>query len=80
MNMVYIILLVITFDAFLFLNNQKKFKGYVTLKHYAETLKMPIYQLTLMMKELGTKNVELWHQERWNKLFLKKKNLKTLQI
>ena len=32
MNMVYIILLVITFDAFLFLNNQKKFKGYVTLK------------------------------------------------
>ncbi|WP_130889585.1 MULTISPECIES: hypothetical protein [Fusobacterium] len=50
MNMVYIILLVITFDAFLFLNNQKKFKGYVTLKHYAETLKMPIYQKLLMVK------------------------------
>ena len=43
MNTVYVILLVITFDAFLFLNNQKKFKGYVTLK-------MPIYQKLLMVK------------------------------
>lgn len=50
MNTVYIILIVITFDAVLFLNQQKKYRGYLTLKHYAETLKMPIYQKVLMMK------------------------------
>lgn len=50
MNIIYTVLLVITFDAFLFLNQQKKYRGYLTLKHYAETLKMPIYQKVLMFK------------------------------
>jgi hypothetical protein len=40
----------VTFDAYLFLNQQKKYRGYLTLKHYAETLKMPIYQKVLMFK------------------------------
>lgn len=50
MNIVYTILLVVTFDEYLFLNQQKKYRGYLTLKHYAETLKMPIYQKVLMFK------------------------------
>ena len=50
MNIIFIVFLVITFDAFLFLNQQKKYRGYLTLKHYAEPLKMPIYQKVLMFK------------------------------
>lgn len=50
MNVIFTVLLVITFDAFLFLNQQKKYRGYLTLKHYAETLKMPLYQKVLMFK------------------------------
>ncbi len=34
----------------MFLNGQKKYRGYVTLKHYVLTLKMPIYQKVLMLK------------------------------
>ncbi|WP_291255321.1 hypothetical protein [Fusobacterium sp.] len=45
-------MLVITFEVFMFLNGQRKYRGYVTLKHYVLTLKMPIYQKVLMMKIL----------------------------
>ncbi|WP_291259836.1 hypothetical protein [Fusobacterium sp.] len=51
-TLVFNILLVITFEVFMFLNGQKKYRGYVTLKHYILTLKMPIYQKVLMMKIL----------------------------
>lgn len=49
-SMIFNILLVITFDVFMFLNGQKKYKGYVNLKHYMLTLRMPIYQKVLMVK------------------------------
>ncbi|WP_410207644.1 hypothetical protein [Fusobacterium sp.] len=49
-SMIFNIFLVITFDVFMFLNGQKKYKGYVNLKHYMFTLKMPIYQKVLMVK------------------------------
>lgn len=49
-TLIFNILLVITFEVFMFLNGQKKYRGYVTLKHYALTLKMPIYQKVLMIK------------------------------
>ena len=39
MNTVYVILLVITFDAFLFLNNQKKFKGVCHFKALCRNIK-----------------------------------------
>ena len=48
-SMIFNIFLVITFDVFMFLNGQKKYKGYVNLKHYMFTLKMPIYQKVLMV-------------------------------
>ncbi|MGY0393874.1 MULTISPECIES: hypothetical protein [unclassified Fusobacterium] len=51
-TLVFNILLVITFEVFMFLNGQRKYRGYVTLKHYVLTLKMPIYQKVLMMKIL----------------------------
>ena len=40
-TLIFNILLVITFEVFMFLNGQKKYRGYVTLKHYVLTLKMP---------------------------------------
>lgn len=43
-TLIFNILLVITFEVFMFLNGQKKYRGYVTLKHYVLTLKMPLYQ------------------------------------
>lgn len=49
-TLIFNILLVITFEVFMFLNGQKKYRGYVTLKHYVLTLKMPIYQKVLMLK------------------------------
>ena len=49
-TLIFNILLVITFEVFMFLNGQKKYRGYVTLKHYVLTLKMPIYQKVLMIK------------------------------
>ena len=49
-TLIFNILLVITFEVFMFLNGQTKYRGYVTLKHYALTLKMPIYQKVLMIK------------------------------
>lgn len=51
-TLVFNILLVITFEVFVFLNGQRKYRGYVTLKHYILTLKMPIYQKVLMLKIL----------------------------
>ena len=33
-SLIFNIFLVITFDVFMFLNGQKKYKGYVNLKHY----------------------------------------------
>jgi uncharacterized membrane protein len=51
-TLIFNILLVITFEIFMFLNGQKKYRGYVTLKHYGLTLKMPIYQKILMIKIL----------------------------
>lgn len=51
-TLVFNILLVITFEVFMFLNGQRKYRGYITLKHYVLTLKMPIYQKVLMMKIL----------------------------
>ena len=33
-TLIFNILLVITFEVFMFLNGQKKYRGYVTLKHY----------------------------------------------
>lgn len=47
-TLIFNILLVITFEVFMFLNGQKKYRGYVTLKHYVLTLKMPLYQKVLM--------------------------------
>lgn len=38
-TLIFNILLVITFEVFMFLNGQKKYRGYVTLKHYVLTLK-----------------------------------------
>lgn len=49
-TLIFNILLVITFEVFMFLNGRKKYRGYVTLKHYVLTLKMPIYQKVLMIK------------------------------
>lgn len=49
-SLIFNILLLITFDAFMFLNGQKKYRGYVDLKHYFFTLKMPLYQKVLMIK------------------------------
>lgn len=49
-TLIFNILLVITFEVFIFLNGQKKYRGYVTLKHYVLTLKMPFYQRILMIK------------------------------
>ena len=49
-TLIFNILLVITFEVFMFLNGQKKYRGYVTLKHYVLTLKMPLYQRILMIK------------------------------
>lgn len=49
-TIIFNILLVVTFDVFMFLNGQKKYKGYVNLKHYLLTLRMPIYQKVLMIK------------------------------
>lgn len=49
-SLIFNIFLVITFDVFMFLNGQKKYKGYVNLKHYLLTLKMPMYQKILMVK------------------------------
>ena len=49
-TIIFNILLVVTFDVFMFLNGQKKYKGYVNLKHYMLTLRMPIYQKVLMVK------------------------------
>lgn len=49
-SLIYNILLVITFDVFMFLNGQKKYRGYVNLKHYFLTLKMPVYQKVLIFK------------------------------
>lgn len=46
-TLIFNILLVITFEVFMFLNGQKKYRGYVTLKHYVLTLKMPLYQKVL---------------------------------
>lgn len=51
-TLIFNILLVITFEIFMFLNGQKKYRGYVTLKHYVLTLRMPIYQKVLMVKIL----------------------------
>ena len=51
-TLIFNILLVITFEVFMFLNGQKKYRGYVTLKHYVLTLKMPLYQKVLMGKIL----------------------------
>lgn len=51
-TLIFNILLVITFEVFMFLNGQKKYRGYVTLKHYALTLKMPLYRKILMGKIL----------------------------
>lgn len=51
-TLIFNILLVITFEIFIFLNGQRKYRGYVTLKHYVLTLKMPLYQKVLMMKIL----------------------------
>lgn len=39
---------VIFIDAYMFLNENKKYRGYVSVKHYIETLKMPMYQQILM--------------------------------
>ena len=49
-TLIFNILLVITFEVFMFLNGKKKYRGYVTLKHYVLTLKMPLYQRILMIK------------------------------
>ncbi|MBR8701985.1 hypothetical protein IX317_001407 [Fusobacterium sp. DD29] len=49
-TIIFNILLVITFDVFMFLNGQKKYKGYMNLRHYMLTLRMPIYQKVLMIK------------------------------
>ncbi|QNM16123.1 MULTISPECIES: hypothetical protein [Fusobacterium] len=49
-SLIFNIFLVITFDVFMFLNGQKKYKGYLNLKHYMFTLKMPIYQKILVIK------------------------------
>lgn len=51
-TLIFNILLVMTFEIFIFLNGQKKYRGYVTLKHYILTLKMPLYQKVLMIKLL----------------------------
>lgn len=51
-TLIFNILLVITFEVFMFLNGQKKYRGYVTLKQYVLTLKMPLYQKVLMGKIL----------------------------
>lgn len=51
-TLIFNILLVITFEVFMFLNGQKKYRGYVTLKHCVLTLKMPLYQKVLMGKIL----------------------------
>lgn len=58
-TLIFNILLVITFEVFMFLNGQKKYRGYVTLKHYVLTLKhyvltlkMPLYQKVLIGKIL----------------------------
>lgn len=51
-TLIFNILLVMTFEIFIFLNGQKKYRGYVTLKHYILTLKMPLYQKVLMTKLL----------------------------
>lgn len=44
------VLILITFDFFWFAFGQKKYRNYVTLKHYIQTLKMPIYQRILTIK------------------------------
>ena len=49
-TIIFNILLGITFDVFMFLNGQKKYKGYMNLRHYMLTLRMPIYQKVLMIK------------------------------
>lgn len=49
-NIIFNILLVITFDFFSFAFGQKKYRNYMTLKHYIQTLRMPIYQESLMFK------------------------------
>ena len=51
-TLIFNILLVITFEVFMFLNGQKKYRGSVTLKQYVLTLKMPLYQKVLMGKIL----------------------------
>lgn len=51
-TLIFNILLVITFEVFMFLNGQKKYRGYVTLRYYVLTLKMPLYQKVLMGKIL----------------------------
>lgn len=45
-------LLVITFDACMYLFGNKKYQGYLELKHYISTLKIPIYQKILIIKIL----------------------------
>lgn len=46
----------------MFLNGQKKYRGYVTLKHYVLTLRMPIYQKVLMIKILAVSFLTIMFQ------------------
>ncbi|WP_426711405.1 hypothetical protein [Cetobacterium sp. SF1] len=51
-KLIFYTVLLITFDIMIYLFHNKKYRGYLDLKHYFTALKMPIYQKTLIIKIL----------------------------
>lgn len=47
-NAVFVSMIIFFLDVFMFLNADTKYKGFITMRHYKETLKMPLYRKTLM--------------------------------
>ncbi|MBC2856938.1 MAG: hypothetical protein RR191_04940 [Cetobacterium sp.] len=51
-KLLFYTLVVVTFDAMMYMFSNKKYRGHIELKHYFAVLKMPIYQKSLVTKIL----------------------------